>query len=604
MKPLERITSVITITLAVFSRHTQPTPVPTCRCQPGESCWPTFEQLHHDLRPLLSSSDILLHNISPPASVCHSDSFHALACQSVSQQWQSPFWRSTQASAMQDPVFESVGAYYTNITATLQCDASENGERLSDPCLQGVVPRFGVAVQNSIDVENSLNFAHKHNLGISVKSTGHDFMGRSTGVKNSMLIWTHKMKNIEKIENFLPAGCVLPNDEQKQSKAIRLGGGVQWQEAYDALKPIKRVMVGGISSNGTVGATGGWLAGGGHSFISPTYGLGVDNVLQMSITIPNNGDAKSLVASACQNEDLFWAVRGGGGGSFGIVTEVVYRTYNDQPGLSANFSVAALSQQQFDCVLHEYLLRIADIADAHWGGVTLITGPRFVPDQQGIFSFSLFRANVASEEEEKIRKEMQQMFDALSHCVLTTQNTSVANGNVGKSPSYSVFLEGATSSKAVHSEKQTRSQSPSEGQHKKPTTASVGFGASRLLPRTSLEDIGLRTQLVNLIGNAASAEILNVCGGKVAKFSADSAAITPAWRNASIHALIFPNEEDAKTASNLYALNKQLTSVGGLDGAGAYLNEASYYDKSWPGQIDGGGGEWQRERLGQWRSWW
>ena len=138
MKPLKRITSVIIITLAVFSRHTQPTPVPTCRCQPGESCWPTFEQMHHELRPFLSSSDILLHHISPPASVCHSDSFHALACQSFSQQWQSPFWRSTQAGAMQDPVFESVGAYYTNITATLQCDASENGERLSDPCLQGV----------------------------------------------------------------------------------------------------------------------------------------------------------------------------------------------------------------------------------------------------------------------------------------------------------------------------------------------------------------------------------------------------------------------------------------------------------------------------------
>ena len=60
--------------------------------------------------------------------------------------------------------------------------------------------------------------------------------------------------------------------------AITLGTGVQWHEAYDAVDQIGRMMVGG-TLDGSVGAAGGWLQGGGHSALSPAYGLG------MAITI-------------------------------------------------------------------------------------------------------------------------------------------------------------------------------------------------------------------------------------------------------------------------------------------------------------------------------
>jgi len=53
------------------------------------------------------------------------------------------------------------------------------------------------------------------------------------------------------------------------------GAGVQWFEAYEAAKQRKRVIVGGISARGSVGAAGGWLQGGGHSALSPSYGLGM-----------------------------------------------------------------------------------------------------------------------------------------------------------------------------------------------------------------------------------------------------------------------------------------------------------------------------------------
>lgn len=56
--------------------------------------------------------------------------------------------------------------------------------------------------------------------------------------------------------------------------ALTLGAGVQWFEAYAAANEQGRMIVGGLSGGGSVGASGGWLAGGGHSFLSPSYGLG------------------------------------------------------------------------------------------------------------------------------------------------------------------------------------------------------------------------------------------------------------------------------------------------------------------------------------------
>ena len=64
----------------------------------------------------------------------------------------------------------------------------------------------------------------------------------------------------------------------------------------------------------SVGAAGGWILGGGHSLLSPQYGLGVDNALQFEVVTP---DGQLRTANACQEKDLFWALRGGGAG-FGV----------------------------------------------------------------------------------------------------------------------------------------------------------------------------------------------------------------------------------------------------------------------------------------------
>ncbi|KAH9480355.1 FAD-linked oxidoreductase OXR2 [Psilocybe cubensis] len=97
---------------------------------------------------------------------------------------------------------------------------------------------------------------------------------------------------------------------------MTIGAGVQWGEAYSFAEKHNVTVVGG--SDKAVGAVGGWLQGGGHSPLSNTMGLGVDRVLQYKVVTP---DGKYRVANECQNKDLFFALRGGGGGTFGVVME-------------------------------------------------------------------------------------------------------------------------------------------------------------------------------------------------------------------------------------------------------------------------------------------
>ncbi|EEB97762.1 hypothetical protein MPER_02850, partial [Moniliophthora perniciosa FA553] len=149
------------------------------------------------------------------------------------------------------------------------------------------------------------------------------YLGRSTA-RDSFMIWTHHLKNITDSDAFGPVNST----SSETFKALTLGAGVQWHEAYDAAEQNGRVVVGGLTADGSVGAAGGWILGGGHSALAPSYGLGVDNALQFTVVIASG---EVLTVNAYSNPDLFWALRGGGGGTFGVVTSVTYRTHELVP---------------------------------------------------------------------------------------------------------------------------------------------------------------------------------------------------------------------------------------------------------------------------------
>jgi len=173
---------------------------------------------------------------------------------------------------------------------------------------------------------------------------------------------------------------------------LTLAAGVQWFEAYQAVKQHNRIIVGGISAGGSVGAAGGWLAGGGHSALSPNYGLGtpnspgitrpcshctftgVDNVLEITIV---TADGNHVIANAYNNQDLFWALRGGGGGTWGVVTSVTYKTHPSTPFSVAFLSVNSTNASSSQNLLTEIIRLTPSLVEQGYGGYGSVSNERF-----------------------------------------------------------------------------------------------------------------------------------------------------------------------------------------------------------------------------------
>ena len=116
-----------------------------------------------------------------------------------------------------------------------------------------------------------IRFAQAHDLRVAIKSSGHDYLGRSTA-KNSLLFWTAYLKDIAFTEQFIVGGS-------DHGPAVTVGSGVGVETLYAAAKAQGKMFVGGVGA-GTVSPAGGYIQGAGHSAFSPIYGLGADNVLR------------------------------------------------------------------------------------------------------------------------------------------------------------------------------------------------------------------------------------------------------------------------------------------------------------------------------------
>jgi FAD/FMN-containing dehydrogenase len=101
-----------------------------------------------------------------------------------------------------------------------------------------------------------------------------------------------------------------------QQAYVSFGAGVTTQELNDALAPSGLMTMG--AAHGEVTVAGGWGQAAGHGPLTSTYGLGVDQVVEYQVITP---DGRLRIANSVSEPDLFWALRGGGGGTFGIVVQ-------------------------------------------------------------------------------------------------------------------------------------------------------------------------------------------------------------------------------------------------------------------------------------------
>lgn len=171
------------------------------------------------------------------------------------------------------------------------------------------------------DVIQSVNFARKHDLLVAVKAGGHSFAGRSV-CEGGLMIDLSRMRGVrvnpERQTARAEAGALLSDlDHETQAFGLAVTTGV-------------------VSHTGIAGLT----LGGGQGYLMCKHGLTIDNLLSVNMVL---ADGRFVTASETENEDLFWAIRGGGG-NFGVVTSFEYRLHPVGPKIAGGLLLYSLDQ--------------------------------------------------------------------------------------------------------------------------------------------------------------------------------------------------------------------------------------------------------------------
>jgi FAD binding domain/Berberine and berberine like len=154
------------------------------------------------------------------------------------------------------------------------------------------------------DVEKVVSFAGAHDLLLAVRGGGHNGGGLGT-VEDGVVLDLGSLASIE----------VDPG-----ARTVRVGGGCTWAEVDAATGAHGLATPSGIISTTGVG---GLTLGGGLGHLTRKHGLTIDNLLEAEVVLASG---ETVRASATENPDLFWAIRGGGG-NFGVVTSFLFRLH-------------------------------------------------------------------------------------------------------------------------------------------------------------------------------------------------------------------------------------------------------------------------------------
>ncbi len=299
------------------------------RSRPGREGWPTADDWQSLYR---STSGRLLRPQSPIAACVTSP--NSESCREALASLQNPFYLGDQVALTQTSGW--VGAWSSQPSA------------------------YAVAAETAADVAAAVDFARKHSLRLVVKGGGHSYKGNSCS-PDSLLVWTRRMNAIALHEAFVARGC---EGRHAPQPAVSLGAGAMWIDAYDAVTTNagRYVQGGGCTSVGVAGL----ITGGGFGSFSKRFGIAAAGLLEAEIV---TADGKVQIANACINPDLFWAIKGGGGATFGVITRLTLRTRELPETFGAVFGAIRANS---DAAYRELIARVltfyrSSLFNPQWG---------------------------------------------------------------------------------------------------------------------------------------------------------------------------------------------------------------------------------------------
>lgn len=519
-------------------------------CRPSQKCWPSWQEWQQ----FNQSIDGNLYETIPLGAPCYANStyYDETTCGIVGNNYNDSISRGDYYGQTYWPNWEACG---TSGCSLLSKDPEVT---LYSTCSLGRLATYYVDVRNSSHISAALQFAHAHNIRISIKNTGHDFFGRSA-VPNSLAIWTHNLNNLDFYPNFTASNCPSANGRN----VGEMGAGVIAANAYHFFGSHGMDITGGYEES--VGIAGGFGQGGGVGDFTTTYGLMSDNAVEFEVVLAS-GEVR--IINECNDPDLFWSMRGGGGGTYAVLTKFRVQVYPSLPIHTYNF-VAEFAGSN---ATKQQALRTLVTAHANhqlnWSA-ELITGQGEYAPTGASFDFLLPYNDDGS--------KLKAATASFASFVNSVAGVSVIQNNYTSYATYVDYLSYSTadarstepagifsllSSRLIPRHLFTTSQSLEE------MVEGVVYGiekARTLLPRTATQVV-METPLSNP--------------------DANSTAALPAWREAIWHVihvgeweeLLSPDVQETATNGFLEMLEplKKLT-----PGGGAYVNEAHWGEAEW-----------------------
>lgn len=303
--------------------------LPVRRCRPGDPEWPSaarWEELNRQVGGQLMQ-------LRSPLAACR-EAPGGPACQEVLRRLRNPYYLGdepglTQSSGWADAWTSAPSAY-------------------------------AVEARTAADVAAAVNFARENKLRLVVKGGGHSYQGTSCA-PDSLLIWTRRMNGIALHDAFIGQGC---EGRQAPQPAVSVGAGAIWMQVYDAVvtQGGRYVQGGGCTTVGVAGL----VQSGGFGSFSKRYGLAAAGLVEAEVV---TADGAVRIANACTNPELFWALKGGGGGSFGVVTRLTLRTHPLPEFFGGVFGVVrAGSDAAYRRLIARFMGFYAErLLNPHWG---------------------------------------------------------------------------------------------------------------------------------------------------------------------------------------------------------------------------------------------